>query len=881
MIKVTSIVGRKTTATFVSFQEVRLIQEKQSTAEHQGPWISATKYLLCILAVAAVTLGGAPSDANWQILIICVLAAILLPVAMAAGAGARFASLPLFTKAVALAIVLLPLLQLVPLPPIIWQSLPGRDLAKEIFGLLGTADGWRGVSLVPRDTLFGFLMVVSASAAFLASLTLDRKGRRHVVWALLGAIMLSLLIGLVQFGTNGSTLDLYDTRHRGSFLGFFANRNHQGLLMAIGGSFAITAVKDQLRNPRLAIAVSVLVAMVFFIAAIGTLSRAGIGLTMLGMAGTFYACFIHGKLRWPFIAGGGVAALLALYFVTFSPTVQTALDRFSQIEENGRLETWQKTAPLIEQYLPWGAGLGSFTSVYPAIERLEDVNPLYFNRVHNEYLELLIEFGVPGLIVLLLFIFLVGNRISGGVRGTKELGAFALPAAVSIVLVGLHSIVDYPLRTQSHAVIFAVACGFLLALHRKRQEADESAGQKAAWTDRSVQLKTFSLAGQALAIIAFALFVNYQKGSVDVIDRSGGNLVNADGEPLPPSQLAAAKRALSRQPLDQPLLNAIYVSEVRGGLDEAQQRDYVSALGELGWRDSTTQQNLLFEAARRNDLEDALDHMDALLRREKLVEQIMPLLAQLEVDPAGTNLVAERLAQNPAWRERYFRFTEPLANPAILSARLRLFEYMAEQNMPVSRIEKRVTQYALFDAGRKDDIVDMVREELPKDKRSRLLYDPDFDQWLGVPQELHRATAPQDWRLTNRSGVSTQVIAEEWGSRLVVRWNGRGAPILARTMTFLTEGQQPDLEVAVSAGSQLSSLDSLRFSLICAGVGEVLFVRKPAGSTVNPGMDRRSAFYRVESGVPCDYSELFIGGKPSVGDRGADLSIDAVKLTLP
>lgn len=840
------------------------------------------KYLLCVLIGAAMFLGGAPNNANWQIVLLCVVAAILLPIAMAAGAGARFASLPPLVKGLSITIVAMPLLQLVPLPPAIWQALPDRGLAQEIFGLLGTSSDWRGLSLVPRDTLFGFLMLLPPSAAFLAALTLDRSGRRHVVWALIFVVMVSLLVGLVQFGTNGSSLDLYDTRHRGSFLGFFANRNHQGLLMAIGGSFAIAAIKDRLSNPRLAMAVAVLVAMVFFIAAVGTLSRAGIGLTMLGLATTFYACFIHGRMRWPFVAGGGLAAILALYFVTFSSTVQTALDRFSQIEENGRLEIWQKTSPLIEQFLPWGAGLGSFTSTYPVIEPLQDINPLYFNRVHNDYIELLIEFGVPGLVALLLLLFIVGKRILGNVGGSVELGAFATPATVSVVLVGLHSIVDYPLRTQSHAVIFAVACAFLLSLHRTRPSSRKSVSAAPSWTDRSVRLKAMGLTGQALAILAFVLFANYQKGSAEIIDHSGFSLVNADeGEPMSPAQLAAAKRALARQPLDQPLLNAVYANEVRGGLDESRRRAYVSALRRLGWRDTATQQNLLFEAARSNNLEAALDHMDALLRRDKLADQIMPLLAQLEVDPAGTRLMAERMAQMPVWRERYFRFAEPLSNPEILDARLRLFEYMAEQDIPVSRVEMRATLFALFSAGRKDAIADIVRAELPAEKQAQLLYDPDFDQWLGEPAETRWATGPQDWLLTNRSGVSTQIVTEEWGSRLVLRWNGRGAPIIARTLTFLAEGQQPELEVSLSAGSQLRGLDSLRFTLICRGVREVIFVRKAAGSAAGPGIDRRTAYYEAEGGAPCDYPGLYIGGRPRVGDRGADLSIDAIKLTLP
>ncbi|WP_211352805.1 O-antigen ligase family protein [Altererythrobacter ishigakiensis] len=757
----------------------------------------------------------------------------------------------------------------------------GRELAGEIFDLLGTSSDWRGLSLVPRDTLFGFAMILPAAAAFLASITLDRSGRRQVVWAMIIVVMISLLVGLIQFGSNGSALDIYNSRHRGSFLGFFANRNHQGLLMAIGGVFAVAAIKERFDSHRLTIALAALAAIVFFTAAVGTLSRAGIGLTMLGLCITLFAIFKHDKLKWPYVAAGGFAAALALYFVTFSSTTQTALDRFSQIEENGRLEIWQKSSPLIEQYLPWGAGLGSYTSVYPVIERLQDVNPLYFNRIHNDYLEVLIEFGVPGLILLLLFAALYLRRILEGLRSSVDIGVFALPAAVSIGLVALHSIVDYPLRTQSHAVLFAMSCGFLFSLHRKRPSSNKSFSQSPVWSDRTVRLKAIGLTGGALAITALVFLVFYQKEGPDVVERSGVNQFVSEGEAMSTAQLSAAMRALNRQPLDQSLLNAIFASEVKRGLDDTRRRAYISTLSKMGWRNTPTQQNLLYEAAQRNDLEAALNHIDALLRRDKLVEQIMPLLTQIEVDPAGTRIMVDWLAQDPIWRERYFRFAEPLADPEVLDARLRLLRYMSDQNISVSRVERQATFYALFAAGRRKAIADLARSELPTERKSQLLFDPGFDQWLGEPSETRWATAPQDWRLTNKSGLSTQIISEEWGSRLVLRWSGRGAPTIARTMTFLIKGQRPELEVALSAGSQLRGLESLRFTLACPGEREVLFVRKMAGSVGSPGMDRRSAYYQAEAGAPCDYPELLIGGSPQSGDRRSDLSIDSIKLTLP
>jgi O-antigen ligase len=98
---------------------------------------------------------------------------------------------------------------------------------------------------------------------------------------------------------------------------------------------------------------------------------------------------------------------------------------------------------------------------------LDKVTPNYVNRAHNEYLELLIETGVPGIAVLAVFVSAIGARLILALRKKRPFGIFGLPAGLAILLVGLHSIVDYPLRTQSLAVLF----GVILALFFSERKA--------------------------------------------------------------------------------------------------------------------------------------------------------------------------------------------------------------------------------------------------------------------------------------------------------------------------------------------------------------------------------------------------------------------------
>src|SRR3546814_8347368 len=74
----------------------------------------------------------------------------------------------------------------------------------------------------------------------------------------------------------------------------------------------------------------------------------------------------------------------------------------------------------------------------------------------NEYLGLLIETGIPGILVLALFAAALVVRGIGLVRDPASGGTYAIPAGLSIGLIALHSIVDYPLRTPTEIVLFAI-----------------------------------------------------------------------------------------------------------------------------------------------------------------------------------------------------------------------------------------------------------------------------------------------------------------------------------------------------------------------------------------------------------------------------------------
>src|SRR3546814_7627447 len=73
-------------------------------------------------------------------------------------------------------------------------------------------------------------MLLPPYAAFFAASLLDDRARERCVGLFLALVVLSVLVGVIQVGSAGATFNFYDSAHRGNLIGFFANRNHEGVV---------------------------------------------------------------------------------------------------------------------------------------------------------------------------------------------------------------------------------------------------------------------------------------------------------------------------------------------------------------------------------------------------------------------------------------------------------------------------------------------------------------------------------------------------------------------------------------------------------------------------------------------------------------------------
>ena len=134
------------------------------------------------------------------------------------------------------------------------------------------------------------------------------------------------------------------------------------------------------------------------------------------------------------------------------------------IAEDLRMQIFANSWAGLVDRLPFGAGLGSFVPVYPLYEAPEQIARYYINSAHNEYLEFLLETGLPGLALLAL----LGLALLRGFARTP----FAQATFLALLGLMVHSMLEYPLRT--YAIVLPAMWMLAIVLSEREHAAPEA-----------------------------------------------------------------------------------------------------------------------------------------------------------------------------------------------------------------------------------------------------------------------------------------------------------------------------------------------------------------------------------------------------------------------
>jgi O-antigen ligase len=371
------------------------------------------------------------------------------------------------------ALFALVVVHLIPMPPQMWTALPGRSLLAAVDREVSLGSVWRPISMVPSATWNAFYSLFIPLAVLMLGVQLTRTDSFRLLSVILTFGFVSGLWGLLQIvGSQDSALYVYRGASDGTAVGLFANRNHQAFflatlfpMLAVYASSAQTADEAK-RKLIAAIALGVFLVPLMLV----TGSRAGL---VVGMIALVFAAFLYkaptvvvprrrtARTFNPWVPFAALV-VLCLGIVTVLMARAEALSRLTapdQVEEL-RFRVWGPIMHMGWKYLPVGSGVGSFVEVYQIDEPYALLGPTYLNHAHNDWVEVFLTAGLPGLILLAVALYAFG-RVSFVIFRRPDVdprsAAMAKLGTVVIALLAIGSLGDYPLRTPWLMSVFVIA----------------------------------------------------------------------------------------------------------------------------------------------------------------------------------------------------------------------------------------------------------------------------------------------------------------------------------------------------------------------------------------------------------------------------------------
>ena len=397
--------------------------------------------------------------------------------------------------------VLLGVVQLCPLP-VGWL----RVLSPEIDRLLpawqtpvttSMLGEWRVISLAPQETRLGLGLWIGYSLVFMTVVYRIQKlehVERYLRSIALGIVVVAVF-GLLQYlFANGKFFWFYEhpfAHTRDAVKGSFVNRNHFAEFIALGigpllwwllykrpadrakqsrasGGFATSSSVEQNILCWMALPVVVVALLLSF-------SRGGITAALVAalVAGIALAGAGAVRGRWMWVALIGLAVVAPAIAIVGPETVTARWQgvfrlQWSEIDSaQARTHVWQNTWRAAQDFWMTGSGIGSFSMVHAHYQSAR-YSAHYYTHAENGFLQILLETGLPGFLLLLAGLTVIGRWTWVAVTQARDLRYRTAAAVVAAGLLAftLHGLVDYVWYNPALAGVVSLLAGCLAGLVR-------------------------------------------------------------------------------------------------------------------------------------------------------------------------------------------------------------------------------------------------------------------------------------------------------------------------------------------------------------------------------------------------------------------------------
>jgi hypothetical protein len=439
------------------------------------------------LVVAVFAMGGAQ---RWAQAVVAALAALaLIPLLTSRRDFSRVSPL----LAVLGAGAVLCVVQLIPLPGALLDLLQpvGHALRRDGAELVGT-DPWSSLSLDPAGTLRAFthFVILLGIAVVALRLSISERGRYYCVAAVAACAGVSaVVVGIHKLFDLRELYGLYALEEVNPHLiGPLLNLNHLGGWMAVGTVLSLALVAYR-RQPTLLRPLWLANAAGCASVAVATVSR-GATLALLAGAVVCGATLIGQRLvgseaprrkRASFLTSSlpiGIVGVCAVVIVVLSNagSVMSQLSNTS-LDELGDSRTkfaaWRSSMDLVDEAPVFGLGRGAFETSFARVH--PGSSQATFSHVENEYLQVVIDWGLVGGALLLLTATWLAVRairrwrddvLVAGVLGAACAIAIQSTVDFGIELLGLAVPTTVLLATVSQAPLREIATSRGLTMSR-------------------------------------------------------------------------------------------------------------------------------------------------------------------------------------------------------------------------------------------------------------------------------------------------------------------------------------------------------------------------------------------------------------------------------
>ncbi len=367
-------------------------------------------------------------------------------------------------------------------------------LYASVAGYAADGEGTAYLSVDPRGSFVFWLKSCGYAAVFFLVLGLcrDRSRLRLVAYALvLSGLVQAVYGGLLHLAGDDLVVFGANVRHASQASGGFVNRNHLAgfleITLAVGIGLMIADLQESgqrtwrrfvrdlaqvLLSRKAPLRIFLIVMVVGLVMTRSRMGNTAFFASLLVAGAIGLALSRHATRSTVILIASLIVMDIFIVGAWFGveKTVQR-IEETTKRDVEDRVDPSGQALAIYRDFPVFGSGAGSFYTAFSRY-RSEDILP-FFDFVHNDYVQFLVETGAIGLALIGLFALMpLGAAILAQARRRDPLArGLGFAVVMGVTSIGIHSTVDFNLQIPANAFAFMILLAFgWLSLYLGRRQ---------------------------------------------------------------------------------------------------------------------------------------------------------------------------------------------------------------------------------------------------------------------------------------------------------------------------------------------------------------------------------------------------------------------------